>query len=441
MNLPYLAYNFLVSGLYAAALPPALIVRWVRKDLRRFIDQRFGIGLEAKPDCCPGAGPRIWIHAVSVGEVAVAEMLVRALRRCLPHCVIVLSTATRQGQQVARKRLPSEVACFYAPLDVLPALRRVLGVLRPHILVCLETELWPNLLAEARRFGALVAVVNGRLSVRSVGRYRKMASIMRHVLENVDVFSMISADDARRMESIGALSTKIEINGNAKWDVHLPANSVAIMEETKRQYGLQTGARVLVAGSTRQGEERIVLDAYRSLRASRGPFLLVLAPRHVERAAQVARWAAEQGLDFQFHSELATGRQRKAEVVIVDTMGDLFRIYSLATVVFCGGSLVPLGGQNILEPAAWGKPVLYGPHMEDFSEIRLMLERCGAAKTVWSASDLARAAGGIMADPVLACKMGQAAQDVLRQHQGAVTRHAEVIRRLWQQAGRQSRAG
>ncbi len=435
MNLPYLAYNLLITGLYASVLPPALVARWTRKDLRPFIDQRLGFGIDLQSGAKTGGRPRIWVHAVSVGEATVAEMLVSALRQCLPGCLPVVSTATRQGQQVARKRLPPEVGCFYAPLDVIPALRRVLEALRPHLLVCLETELWPNLLAEAHRFGAKVAVVNGRLSVRSVGRYRKLGSLMRRVLENVDLFSMISDEDARRIESIGAPRHKIRVNGNAKFDLRLESDSEGQALETRRIYGLRPGEPVLVAGSTRQGEERLVLEAYMDLRHAFGPFLLILAPRHVERASLVARWVAEKGLACQFHSELAGGRPRRAEVVVVDTVGDLFRIYSLATVVFCGGSLVPLGGQNILEPAAWGKPVIYGPHMDDFSEARSMLESCGAGRTVYSASDLARAARRILAEPALACKLGEAARKALKDHNGAVHRHAEAVRLLWEQAG------
>ncbi len=432
MNLPYLAYNSLVSGIFASLLPPALLIRWARRDMRSFIDQRLGLKCPPAVRVKPGLEPRIWIHAVSVGEVAVAEVLMDALLQHLCGSRLVLSTSTRQGLMVARRRVGKMADCFYAPLDVIPAVRRVLAAVQPQILVCLETELWPNLLAETRKFGARIAVVNGRLSLRSVGRYRKMIPMMRRVLENVDLFSMVSREDALRIESIGAPGARIHVNGNAKFDIRLPAIPSRVIEAIRQRYGLEARDMVLVAGSTRQGEEKVVLEAFRKISRRFPGAVLVIAPRHVERASQVSRWAAEKGFAFQLHSALGDGRKRQAKVIIVDTMGDLFQIYSTATVVFCGGSLVPLGGQNILEPAAWGKPVLYGPYMDDFIEARAVLEGCGAGQSVATEDDLVRKVLEIFDDPVLARSMGRAARQVLSVHQGAAARHADVIRSLWQ---------
>lgn len=372
--------------------------------------------------------PRIWLHAVSVGEVGAAAAVIQALADVMPGCAIVLSTTTTTGHDFARTKLPPHVTCIYAPLDFGPSLRSALAAIRPDILVLLETEIWPNWLMESRRRGIRTALVNGRISVRSIGRYLKIRPLMRAVLAHIEVFSMISPADASRICSLGAAEDKVFISGNAKYDRLLQEADESQRVKVAERFNLKGHEPVFVAGSTRGAEQEIVLTVYEKIRRTFPDALLIIAPRHIERSHEVQSLARAKGFSCQYRTDLdQPGQMRTAEVVILDTMGELPAVYSIATVAFCGGSLVPLGGQNLLEAAVWGKPVLYGSSMEDFQDAKELLDKTGGGIQVADGPDLAEKISYFFRYPEEARRVGRLARQAVLYHQGAARKHADAI--------------
>jgi len=425
----YAAYSALTSGLFLTLFPP--FWAYARLSGRHLHGLRERIGLYPEGFAPSRGWPRIWIHAVSVGEVRAAACIIECVRRLLPGSSIVLSSSTATGNEAAHKVLSGVVTCTYAPIDFIGSVRRALDVFRPDILACVETEIWPHLIVEARRRSVRTALLNGRISVRSIGAYLKVRPLMRAALGHLDALSMISREDAERIQRLGAPPERIEVHGNAKYD-HLRALPRAgLREEAIGLLGVRPGQNVFVAGSTRTGEEAVVLDVFTRILKEDPGALLVLAPRHTRRVGEIARLITARGLVHQVRSQLGGGGQpRTAQVVLVDTMGELPAFYSVATVVFCGGSMVPLGGQNVLEAAVWKKPVLYGHSMEDFAEARDLLETAGAGIAVKDADDLAQNALYLMKNPSFAAAMGEKGHAAILQRAGASERHAKVLVRL-----------
>ena len=430
MKFAYPVYKY-VSGVLFMVLFPlywlyALIKNLSRHDLRQRLGdyprhlQRTGSGT-----------PLIWLHAVSVGEVSAAATVVDALYDQLPRCRIVFSTTTVHGYAAAQRKLAKRVKLVFAPFDFILAVRRALRSFRPDALVCLETELWPNWLVEAHRAGIKTALVNGRISVRSIKGYLRIKSLMQFTLAHVDAFSMICELDARRVKLLGAPAQRVCVNGNAKYDALLFEPDPHAIEVLKAEYGLTGAEPVFVAGSTRRDEEATVLKAFAQVRQRHPDLLLIIAPRHVQRTPQIERMIAAHGESYQLRTNLmSNGTRRTAPIVIMDTMGELQHTYGLASIVFCGGSLVPLGGQNILEAAVWGKPVLYGPSMDDFLEAQTLLENARGSLQVQSGADLARQINFYLDNPHEASAMGRRAQAAIRSNMGAAAKHAAVIARL-----------
>ncbi len=397
---------------------------------RRSIGPKLGRGL---PGAAALAGsPRIWVHAVSVGEVTAAAPVVTALRERFPGASIVLSTSTETGQEMAQTLVPGASAHIYYPLDIPAVCRRVLGLVNPDIFVPLETELWPNFIRICRRRGTRIVMVNGRISPRSFGRYRATRFFWKRVLAAVAEAGVISAVDAERLAAIGLPADRIHCLGNAKYDGLAARVSPAIAGEIAETLGIAPGEEVLVAGSTHAGEEEVVLEVYRRLLETRPAFKLILIPRHCERGAEVAELIRRAGVgDCISLSEIRAGGCRRGErVVIVDVIGELFKVYSLATVVFCGGSLVPKGGQNILEAAAWGKVVCYGPHTEDFRDERALLEEVGAGIAVRDGGELFGKIGELLANPALLRQRGEAGRQAVAANKGAAARYADLVARV-----------
>ncbi|MBI9086651.1 MAG: hypothetical protein JEZ11_23840 [Desulfobacterales bacterium] len=425
----YLAYRALTTSVFAAAVAPLWLYA---KASGRGGDLTHRLG-RYPPSLFAGmpADRRIWLHAASVGEVSVAAAIIDALAHALPGWALILSTTTEQGQAVARETLAHRATCLYAPVDFIGAVNHALGVVRPRVLACIETEIWPNWLMAARRRGVRTALVNGRVSIRSIGGYLRIRPLMRAVLAGVDAFSMISDEDAQRVRRIGAPLDRIVVNGNAKFDRLAHAVDPAIRAAMQRLFCVPDGGPVFVAGSTRGDEPAMMIEAFRGIRQRFGDALMIIAPRHLERVRAIAERLRAQGLAYHFRTELdAGGNGRRAPVVILDTVGELSAAYSIADVVFCGGSLVPLGGQNVLEAAVWGKPVFYGPSMEDFADARQLLERSGGGVRVENAADLARAIIDCLTVPGRAEAMGRAAAATVPIATGAARKHAAVIRRL-----------
>lgn len=430
MNFIHTVYSLVGLGCACALIPPLwLYYRFGGGNLARFY-QRLGVyPLSLRRQATKS--PCIWLHAVSVGEVGVAAAIIKFLDQQMPPCQIVISTATEQGLAQARAQLKARATCIYAPLDLHFSVSRALKTIRPDVLALLETEIWPNLIVTARRMGVRTTLLNGRISVRTIKGYRRIRPLMRHTLQHVDVLSLISTADASRFLSLGAPANRLAVNGNAKFDLPDPHADQAARQWATTVFDLKDTSAVFVAGSTRGPEEQTILEAYGRICEVFPQAVLIIAPRHTARVAQIEQWIQDRGLTCQRRTELDdTQRHRTAPVVILDTIGELSAVYSVASFVFCGGSLVPKGGQNLLEPAIWGKPVMYGPSMEDFSEAQALIESAGGGVTVHNAEKMASVAIEWLNHPEKASSVGRSARHAIYSHRGAARKHAEVLARL-----------
>lgn len=427
MHLFYSAYKIFTHGVFVSFFPPFWVYSRLSGRYQESMPERLGNYPRRLLRRLNGA-PRIWLHAVSVGEVSVAAALVPLLKHALPNAAILLSTTTEHGRASANRIFGGRVPCIYAPLDFSSAVNRALGAIQPDIVVFIETEIWPNWIAAARRLGIPTALVNGRISVRSIGGYTKLRPLMREVLQAVSVFSMIGAADAERICRLGAAPERVFVHGNAKYDQLLARADPTVKRKYHQIYGLAQQRPVWVAGSIRSPEEDIVLDAFERVRRDFPDALLILAPRHVQRAIHIRRRAVSRGLSSCLKTELdGLGRAAGIQVVILNTIGELQGTYSIADIAFCGGSIAPLGGQNVLEAAVWGVPVLYGPSMEDFADAKTLLEQTGGGGQVCSARELGDQVCRFLAQPEEARRVGARAKGAVILHRGAAHRHADAI--------------
>ena len=370
----------------------------------------------------------IWVHAVSVGEVLAARSVIAELRRRYPRLRLFLSTTTLAGQQVARRSVSDIDGVFYFPFDWTFSVRRTLNRVQPRLFVMIETEIWPNLLRECRRRRIATVLVNGRISYRSFPRYRLIRPFFRRVLADVDRFCVQGDEAARRLVSLGADPARITITGSLKFDalevIPTPGRG---RERVLRFFRMSANRPVLVAGSTLKGEEEAVVRAFNRLRTGGSSALLVIAARHPERFAEVERLCRQEGLSTVRRTELPIDAEPRADAVILDTIGELAEVYQIATVVFVGGSLVRAGGHNILEPAVFGKAIVFGPHMENFAEIADAFLANDAALQVRSERELEAAVLSLMGDPVRRARLGAAARALVDANRGAKDKTLAVI--------------
>ena len=409
-------------GLGIVAYLPVLLVRRLRgAGYGRSLAQRFGrygTGLPAEPRC--------WIHAVSVGEATTAVPLVEAIARRWPGLSVVMTTVTPTGARVVADRLRGTVTHRYFPLDLPGPVRQALRAVNPRFFIGMETELWPNFLRALARRGVPAMVANGRISDRSFRRYHRVRFLTARMLRDITVFAMQSHEDARRIIALGASPERVVVTGNLKTDLApTEADGEAVWQQL---LGLAAGEPVWIAGSTHRGEEAMILDAYVRLRRRFANLILLLAPRHPERVPEVERLAADRHLATIRRSELPASRERAA-VIVLDTVGELAKIYSVASVVFIGGSLVPTGGHNMLEPALLRKPVLYGPHTTNFRESAELLLEAGGALLVDHPTRLEERVAELLADPARRSRMGEAALQAVLSRQGAVKQTIELVER------------
>lgn len=369
----------------------------------------------------------IWIHAVSVGEVLAISRVVEELKKQLPGWRVVVSTTTDTGQRLARQRF-GEDNVFYLPLDLPFAVRAYMRALRPKLLVLAESEFWPNLLRWARLAGASVAVVNARVSDRSLPGYLRFRNLLRRVMRNIDLFLAQSEEDARRLVQLGAAAERVEVSGNLKFEVKPPAES-AIAPVLRAAIEREAITPVLVAGSTLEGEEAMLLAMFRQVLARYPSALLVLAPRHPERFETVAALLASSGLRFQRRSQWNQALPIAGGVFLLDTIGELASLYEFADLAFVGGSLMPRGGHNVLEAAQFGKAVLVGPHTENFRDIVEIFRRAEALRVV-TPETLAPTVLQLLADHSERAALGSRALEVLRSEQGATDKTVSAILRL-----------
>ena len=376
------------------------------------------------------ADASIWIHAVSVGEVLTARPLISDLKRRYPELHMFLSTTTMAGQQLARRSVQDVDAVFYFPFDLGIFVRRTLDLVRPKLFVMMETEIWPNLLYECRKRGVKTAVVNGRLSPRSFSRYRMVRGFMRRVLDDVDRFLVQSEESARRFIDIGADPARVVVTGSLKFDsLDLSPNALQARARDRvlRYFRVPASRPVIVAGSTMKGEEQAVLRAFRRVRTTAPNTLLVIAPRHPERFAEVEQLVRSEGWKTARRSDLAIDNEPRVDVVVLDTIGELAIVYQIATVVFVGGSLVATGGHNVLEPAVFGKPIVFGPHMQNFAEIAEAFVSNGAGVQVAGDPQLDEALISLISDPVRRARLGAAARALVEANRGANEKSVTVL--------------
>jgi 3-deoxy-D-manno-octulosonic-acid transferase len=381
-----------------------------------------------------GDRPCLWFHAVSVGEVLLLRPLVREMARRRPNWDVVISTTTPTGLAVARRTFP-ELITFYAPLDFSWATRRAMARIRPTVLALVELELWPNLIRTAKRSGAKVAIINARLSARSHRGYRRLRRPLGPTLHLIDVVAAQDEDYARRFIDLGIPVERVSVTGSVKFDGLESDRNNALTRELRAELGLSHADLVFVAGSTMEGEEEAALAAYRAARRDHHGLRLVLVPRHVERFEAVARWLESEGETVLRRSRCGHGRPPVADgrppIVLVDTIGELGAVWGLADVAFVGGSLSPgRGGQNMMEPAAYGAAVLFGPHTSNFRETVDQLLSRNAARRVDGPHDLALRLREDLDDPENAAARGAAGRKfVLAQH-GASGRTLHALDRL-----------
>jgi 3-deoxy-D-manno-octulosonic-acid transferase len=425
-NAVYFIYNVALAIGFVLALPWFLWKgRATGKYLRTFRERMGRLPVYLNVD----AEPSIWVHAVSVGEVLAVRPLIPALKQRYPGHRVFLSTTTMTGNLVAQKSVRGIDGLFYAPFDWPGAVRKALAVLNPTLLVLVETELWPNLIHEAQRRGTRVAVVNGRISPKSFAGYRRIRSFLRKVLGEVDLFLMQGEAHAERIRELGAPQERVHVTGNLKFDSveagRTPERLARVIAGEVRR-----GRPLWVAGSTVTGEEELILEAYHRVRERVPDVGLVLAPRHPERFPEVPALVESAGFRCLRRTTLEPGAWRDAEVVLLDTLGELAQLYPLATVVFVGGSLVPSGGHNILEPAVAGKPVIVGPHMQNFQEIADKFRAEGALVQVETAEDLAREVTSLLTDDLRRRSLGERAKELVDRNRGALRNTLDGLARL-----------
>lgn len=439
----------IIYALGFALLSPAFLYKmWKRGKYRQNFLQRFGrYAPELRARLASKTGRRCWIQAVSVGEVNVALVFIRELQRQLPDCDIALSTTTSTGYALARERLPAEVALLYFPQDFPWCVRRAYDLVRPDFVVLMESELWPNFIWAGARRNVPIFMVNARMSPRSARRFRRIRGLFASVANRLTLVCAQSADNAAAYRGLGVPADRVRVAGNLKYDMALPKagertfDPVAVLAAA----GVKPGQPVLVAGSTHPGEEEILFDLVAGLRREKFPELfLVLVPRHVERTPEIVELAKRKGVRLVLRTSSGTGVSpvRSPEVAAVDgrdahpthcllvnTTGELRWFYEVATVIFVGKSLVGQGGQNIVEAAASGHPVVFGPHMQNFKAIAAEFVAAGAGVQVQDAAELAAAMEELLASPERRRQVTDAARQVIQANLGATARTVELIRK------------
>lgn len=403
---------------------------WRRGGWREGFGQRFG-SYDPKLKQALTNRHVIWLHAVSVGEVNTCTHLIQAMEERLPNAKLVVSTTTSTGMAELRRKLPTHISKIYYPIDRRPWVVRALSTLNPEAIVLVEAEIWPNFLWRARQRGTPVFLVNSRLSDRSFKRYRRFDFLFRPLFRSLKGIGAQSEADRDRLLQLGCRAEAIRTVGSMKFDA-------AKLNERRRldlpallgRIGVGPQRRVLVCGSTHPGEEAVLAEQFLRLRAKFPDLFLILAPRHVERSRQVGRELQQRGIRFVYRNEVMNHTQfttGELDCLLLNTTGELSHFYEHATVVFIGKSLLAKGGQNPIEPGASGKPVVFGPHMQNFQEVAAQFLKGGAAAQVNTPAELERVLGELLANPARCAEMGRNALAVVEENLGAIERTIEMI--------------
>jgi 3-deoxy-D-manno-octulosonic-acid transferase len=427
MRLLYLVAVYLAAPLISVMLA----ARGLRdRSYWRNFGERFGLGAQV-------AQPTIWVHAVSVGEVQAAAALVMALRDRYPEVPVLVTTFTPTGAARARALFRGTAEVRFLPFDLPGSVRRFLERARPRLAVIMETELWPNLYRQCRRRRIPLVIASARLSRRSTERYRRLGALFKETVSGGVVVAAQGAGDAERFRALGAATERTHVTGNLKFDFTLPPDIAERGRALRQQYA--PSRAVWVAGSTHGGvEEEAVLAAQQRLGAAHSAALLVLAPRHPNRFDEVAAWLERQGIAFARRSQssapAAVGQSQSCSVLLLDTLGELLYFYAAAEVAFVGGSLAPIGGHNLLEPAALGLPILTGPNNSNAEEVARLLLGCGAAKIVRSGAELGAAVAELLSNQALRLEMGERGRAAVERNRGALEKLLHLIAPLLEES-------
>lgn len=425
----YLLYDLLLL-VAAVILVPYYLLRGYRYGKsRRGLRERLGYFSAEQLNSLQGR-QIIWVHAVSVGETRAASPLLKELRQQNPDHLILLTNVTETGHAIGLKNQDVD-CCLFFPFDFSWTVHRVLQIVQPKLIVIVETEIWPNFVRQANLLEIPLVLVNGRISDRSYPRYRFARPLLRPILQCFSAFCMQSQLDAERIGQLGATGMQVENTGNLKFDHELKDLSDDDVAQLKQSFCLPETGSVLVAGSTHAGEEEQLLAAYQTLLDRGRQLVLVLIPRHPERCREVQTFLAEQKLVSRLRSSLAPDQPllTVGQVLLVDTLGEVLNFYAVSDLVFVGGSLVPVGGHNLLEASLLGKPVLFGPHVQNFREISAKLTRAGAGVQISNQQELEKQVALMLDDPIRCRAMGQAGRSLIAENAGATKRTMRRISR------------
>ena len=474
----YLLYNFLLILFVIITFPFWLYKVFTKEKHRKGFWEKLGLGTELNSvPATPDNSCRIHIHAVSVGEVIAAIPFIKELRQRHPEIRITLSTVTPTGNEVARTRLPEVDQILYSPFDFPWSVKRFIDRVKPDIYVSVETELWPNFLREVKRFGAKSLIINGRISPDAFKGYRRFRFVMKRVLSNVDLFCMQSDEDADRIREIGAPAGSVTVTGNMKYDQKFIEMDEDAISAKMRLYGIDKGDKVIVAGSTHPGEDEAIISAYlecqkddekpaytppvchpefisgsqtmpgeeipKQVRDDRGDdrgmgfsgakLRLIIVPRHIERTADIERILKARGLDVIKRTGLRNSEKNDVPyrtVIVVDTIGELSSLYSIATIVIIGGSFITHGGQNPLEAMYYRKPLIFGKHMFNFKQITEEILESGAGLMIEDKDSLKDALQGLLNNNGKQQEMGEKGYKIIAKNRGAVERNLAIIEKL-----------
>jgi 3-deoxy-D-manno-octulosonic-acid transferase len=422
----YSLYNFVLTFLLILSIPYFLLRSLLSKRFRKALPERMGFFQS------PSFRRPIWVHAASVGEVFCSMPLLKKIKSEFPHTNIVLTTITATGNEAAKSCLPETDRVLFAPIDYPLIIRRTIKKIQPSMLLIAETELWPNLLRSCGKKRISIILFNGRISKKSFRRYLLFKFFFKECLRYISLFLMQTDEDRARVVEMGGESQNARAVGNLKFDQILPPYAQETLTEMSKALRLQGKEKILVAGSTHSGEEEILVGLYKELKKADPDLVLILAPRHLERLDEVERILEKEALSWMRKTSLPKDErqsdQGRPEVILLDTMGELMGIYSLGTLVFVGGSLVPIGGHNPLEPLFFRKCVIFGPYMFHFSEITSRLIEAGGAIQVSTKEEFFSQLKHLLSDEEARKDFGEKGYQFLRKHQGATERMLEEIR-------------
>lgn len=413
LSSPFLALKMLTTSRYRRGLGQRLSIRYQ------------GFRKRDTPE------KPLWIHAASVGEVLGSLPIIREIAQSKPHLPILLSTMTPTGNEMAKKRASDVEAVIFFPVDHPWVVRRAISLIDPRIFLMVETEIWPNFLTELSRRKIPVVLLNGRISSRSFQWYKRFRSIFNSPLSTISAFCMQSIPDAQRIILMGAHPERVIVTGNVKFDQSPPEITQREKEALLGALGLHPGQPVFIAGSTHRGEEEFVLKVYRGLSLQYPDLTLILAPRHLERLREVETLMQREKITWRRKSQLPEKKDgEKAAVILLDTMGELFKLYSIGTFIFVGGSLVRTGGHNILEPLFFEKPVLFGPYMDHFREISKEVLKRGAGFQIRETEEMIHRCKSLLEDTSLRSTMGKRGCEIIQANRGATRKTLEMVYRF-----------